>query len=432
MFVDKAKIYVKGGDGGNGCVSFRREKYVPKGGPDGGDGGKGGDVILEADENLDNLLDFIYKKHFIAEKGAHGKGKKQHGKNGEDLIIKVPVGTLVFDAETQELIGDLTYPGQRLLVARGGKGGRGNSAFATSTRRAPYFAEKGEKGEERWLYLELKIIADVGLVGLPNAGKSTLLSKITSAHPEIAPYPFTTKSPNLGVVQREDFSFTVADIPGLIEGAHLGRGMGHEFLRHIERTFVLVFVLDGSDRENPPQKAYEILENELMLYNPKLLNKKRLIAINKLDLFKDDKEYIETLTEWLKSLNIPYIFISAKEGWNLEELVTMTWEILNKVYLEETPQDVVFEKEEKKPSVFLEKEENYWVLNNPKAVSLANRLDLYDFQAQGYFINYIRRRGIISLLRQYKVKDGEKIKIGDYIFTYHSKPYSHLVLEDEG
>ncbi|MGB9858175.1 MAG: GTPase ObgE [Dictyoglomaceae bacterium] len=429
MFIDKAKIYVKAGDGGNGCVSFRRERFVPKGGPDGGDGGKGGDVILEADENLDTLLDFYYKKHFVAERGAHGRGKNQHGKNGEDLIIKVPVGTLVFDAQTNELIEDLTFPGQRVIVARGGRGGRGNSSFATSTRQTPYFAEKGEKGEERWLYLELKIIADVGLVGLPNAGKSTLLSQITSAHPEIADYPFTTKSPNLGVVQREDFSFTVADIPGLIEGAHLGKGMGHEFLRHIERTYFLVFILDGSDNITPPKKAYSILEKELELYNPKLLRKPRIVAINKIDLF-ETQERMEELKEWVSSLNVPYFFISAKLKWNLEELINLIWEKL-KEQEESSLEEGEQKKEIKEIIPSLEKGGDYWILNDPKVVSLAHRLDLYDFQAQSYFINYIRRRGILKVIRKNKVKDGEKIKIGNYFFTYYSSPHSHLVLEDE-
>ncbi len=429
MFIDKAKIYVKGGDGGNGCISFRREKFTPKGGPDGGDGGKGGDVILEADENLDTLLDFYYKRHFIAEKGSHGRGKNQHGKNGKDLIIKVPVGTLVFDAETNELIEDLIYAGQRVIVARGGKGGRGNSSFATSTRQTPYFAEKGEKGEERWIYLELKIIADVGLVGLPNAGKSTLLSQITSAHPEIGDYPFTTKFPNLGVVQRDDFSYTVADIPGLIEGAHLGKGMGHEFLRHIERTRLLIFILDGSDKINSPERAYSILERELELYNPKLLNKKRLIAINKIDL-PETQERMEEIKNWISQKNFPYIFISAKFKWNLEDLINLIWENLKELI--EIPQMELKEKEElKEDIIFLEKEGEYWILYDKKSVSLANRLNLYDFQAQSYFINYIRRRGILKVLRKNKVKDGEHIKIGDYLFKYYSSPHSQLILENE-
>jgi GTP-binding protein len=428
MFIDKAKIYVKAGDGGDGCVSFRRERFVPKGGPDGGDGGKGGDIILEADENLDNLIDFYYKKHFSAEKGSHGKGKNQHGKNGQDLIIKVPVGTLVFDAETNELIEDLTYHGQRVIVAKGGKGGRGNASFATSTRRTPYFAEKGEKGEEKWLYLELKILADVGLVGLPNAGKSTLLSQITSAHPEIGDYPFTTKYPNIGVVQREEFSFSIADIPGLIEGAHLGKGMGHEFLRHIERTRILVFILDGSDFINHPQKAYNTLEEELKLYNPKLLEKRRIIAINKIDL-PETQSKIEELKEWIASVPFPSIFISAKYKWNLEELINLIWDNLKN---EEISIEIKFKKKEETKEIIpsVEKSHEYWILKDPKVISLAERLNLNDFQALNYFINYIHRRGVLKLLRKNGIKNGEEIKIGKYTFIYYSYPNSHLVLKE--
>ncbi|HOP94920.1 MAG TPA: GTPase ObgE [Dictyoglomaceae bacterium] len=438
MFIDHAKIYVKAGDGGNGCVAFRREKYVPKGGPAGGDGGKGGDVILEADENLDTLLDFHYKRHYYAQSGEHGKGKNQKGKSGEDLVIRVPVGTLVFSDETGELIADLSYNGQKVVVAKGGKGGRGNAAFATSTRQTPYFAEKGEKGEEKWLYLELKLLADVGLVGLPNAGKSTLLSKITNANPEIAPYPFTTKIPNLGVVEREDITFTVADIPGLMEGAHENKGMGDEFLRHIERTSILIFVLDGSDDENPPQKAYEILQKELELYNPKLLEKPRVIALNKIDLPKT-QDRLEELEEWLMNLNIPYVFISAKNGENLDKLLDLLEEIIKEKKEEfiagEMEKESSIETKERSvnieivPILLWKEEEEIWLLKDPKVESLANKLDLYNPQAFSYFSNYIKRRGIIKLLRKNKVREGEKIKIGEYIFTFNPKSLS-LVLEE--
>ncbi len=436
MFIDRAKIYVKAGDGGNGCIAFRREKYVPKGGPAGGDGGKGGDVIVEADENLETLLDFHYKRHYYAERGEHGKGKNQKGKDGKDLVIKVPVGTLIFDAETGELLADLITHGQRVIVAKGGKGGRGNASFATSTRQTPYFAEKGEKGEERWLYLELKLLADVGLVGLPNAGKSTLLSRITNATPEIAPYPFTTKSPNLGVVEREDFAFTVADIPGLIEGAHENKGMGDEFLRHIERTLVLVFVLDGSDYTTPPQKAYEILQKELYLYSPKLLEKPRIIAVNKIDL-PETGERLSEIEEYLKRENVPYIFISAKEGINVNKFL----ELLEK-YIKERKENIpVLEikddlkkseregQQPKTPSIIKDKESNMWVLEDKNTESLANKLDLYNPQAFSYFLNYIKRRGIIRLINKNRIKEGEKIKIGNYLFTYNAKTNSLSLLE---
>ncbi|MCX7719734.1 MAG: GTPase ObgE [Dictyoglomus thermophilum] len=435
MFIDRAKIYVKAGDGGNGCVAFRREKFVPRGGPAGGDGGKGGDVIIEADENLDTLLDFHYKRHYYAERGEHGKGKNQKGKDGKDLIIKVPTGTLIFDAETGELIADLVSHGQRVVVARGGKGGRGNTHFATSTRQAPYFAEKGEKGEERWLYLELKLLADVGLVGLPNAGKSTLLSKISNANPEIAPYPFTTKTPNLGVVEREDITFTVADIPGLIEGAHENKGMGDEFLRHIERTLVLVFVIDAADLVTPPQKAYEILKKELYLYSPKLLEKPRIIAINKIDL-PEAQERLPEIEKWLKNEGVPYVFISAKEGINIDKLLELMEKYVRErkesIPVVEVDKEIQETKEgrvetEEIPEVIREKD--LWILKDKKTESLANKLDLYNPQAFSYFSNYIKRRGIIKLINRAKVKDGEKIKIGDYIFKYNAKTNSLEILE---
>lgn len=438
MFVDRAKIYVKAGDGGNGCIAFRREKFVPKGGPAGGDGGKGGDVIIEADENLDTLLDFHYKRHYYAERGEHGKGKNQKGKDGEDLIIKVPVGTLIIDAETGELLADLVFHGQRVIVAKGGKGGRGNASFATSTRQTPYFAEKGEKGEERWLYLELKLLADVGLVGLPNAGKSTLLSKITNATPEIAPYPFTTKAPNLGVVEREDFAFTVADIPGLIEGAHENKGMGDEFLRHIERTLVLVFVLDGSDWEIAPERAYEILQKELYLYSPKLLEKPRIIVVNKIDL-PEVQNKLQSIEEWLSKEGVPYVFISAKEGINIDKFINLlekfvrerkeSWPVLEieKELEEYKKEEFVFS--QNIPKLEKSDKSDIWILEDKRTESLANKLDLYNSQALSYFLNYIKRRGIIKLINKNKIKDGEKIRIGNYFFRYNSKTNTISLIE---
>src|SRR5512139_1600619 len=285
-FVDEVRIHVRAGDGGNGCASFRREAFVPKGGPNGGDGGKGGNVILQADGQLSTLLDLTYPRQFRALKGTHGKGKDQTGKNGEDLVLHVPTGTLVFDDETGDLLQDLLFDGQRFQAARGGRGGRGNARFASPTLRAPRFAEKGEKGEERWLRLELKLLADVGLIGLPNVGKSTLLSKISSARPRIADYPFTTLVPNLGVVDREGHKpFVVADIPGLIRGASKGAGLGLTFLRHVERTRLLIHVLDVS--EGPLRDAvkdFHALSDELKAYDPLLQKKTQLVALNKIDL----------------------------------------------------------------------------------------------------------------------------------------------------
>jgi len=272
VFIDKAKIYVRGGDGGNGAVAFRREKFVPKGGPSGGSGGRGGNVIFRADEGLRTLIDFKYRRHYYAERGGHGEGKDRHGRNGKDLIVRVPVGTVIKDAKTGEVIADLIYNGQEVVVARGGRGGRGNANFATPTNQAPTFAEKGEPGEEREIILELKLLADVGLVGMPNVGKSTIISKVSKARPKIANYPFTTLVPNLGTVYlSENDSFVIADIPGLIEGAHQGSGLGHEFLRHVERTKLLVHVLDVSESEGRDCiEDFETINRELYAYSPAL------------------------------------------------------------------------------------------------------------------------------------------------------------------
>ncbi len=333
-FVDQVKIHVKAGDGGPGCVSFRREKYVPRGGPDGGDGGDGGDVILLADPQLHTLYDFYYQSHFRAENGRPGSGKKMKGRDGADLILKVPVGTMVKDAQTGEIIADLTKPYQTLIVAKGGRGGRGNAHFATPTRQAPRFAEQGKPGEERWLLLELKLIADVGLVGLPNAGKSTLLSRISAARPKIADYPFTTLEPNLGVVKTsEGNTFVVADLPGLIEGAHTGVGLGHEFLRHVERTRILLFVL-ALDRDDL-WTDYQTLRRELELYNPQLLNKEYLIAINKIDLYFSLKEVEKRIERFPPEERERIFFISAVTGAGLEELLKALEERLKVIKTEE-------------------------------------------------------------------------------------------------
>jgi len=324
MFIDYAKIYIEAGRGGSGCMSFRREKYVPKGGPDGGDGGKGGDVIMHVDAGMRTLQDFQRRKHFRAERGEHGKGANKNGRGGAEVIIRVPPGTVVKDAETGETLADLVQAGERLVIARGGGGGRGNACFATSTHQAPREWEVGELGESRWLILELKLLADVGLVGLPNAGKSTLLSRITAARPKIADYPFTTLTPNLGVVQYKDNSFVVADIPGLIEGAHEGRGLGIEFLRHIERTSVLVVLIDATS--DNLTSDYQTLINEMESYNPLLVQKPRIVTMTKMDLVAD-----KNLGEkFLQSTNFPACRISAASGEGIDMLVGMMWEAVRK------------------------------------------------------------------------------------------------------
>ena len=291
MFIDKVRIHVKGGDGGAGCMSFRREADVPKGGPDGGDGGHGGNVVLEADASLSSLIEYRFKHHFKAERGTHGKGSRMHGATGEDLVLKVPVGTVVREyfedtRETGELIADLTHDGERVVVAEGGTGGRGNIHFVTSTRRAPAFAELGEPAQEGWIELEMKLMADAALVGMPSAGKSSLIAKMSAARPKIADYPFTTLVPNLGVARSGDLSFVVADIPGLIEGAHEGRGLGHEFLRHIERTALIVHVVDltGDWEGRDPLSDYEIINRELALYADELAARPRIVVANKTDV----------------------------------------------------------------------------------------------------------------------------------------------------
>ena len=319
MFVDRAKIQVRGGNGGSGCVSFRRERFVAKGGPDGGDGGKGGDVILMADSNLTTLLDFQYKPYFKAERAEHGKGANKHGKSGKDLIIKVPLGTVVKDVNSGEIIGDLVKNADTLVVAKGGRGGKGNARFVSSRNQAPRDWESGEFGEERTLELELKLIADVGLVGFPNAGKSTLISTISAARPKIADYPFTTLKPNLGIVNYRDYSsFVVADIPGIIEGAHLGKGLGHEFLRHIERTKVLVILVDCSSKDL--LQDYSTLINELEKYSPALAQRPRIAVLSKIDLMPD-----EDFEELDKSTGVKFVKISSVSGIGLSELKDEIW-----------------------------------------------------------------------------------------------------------
>ena len=291
MFIDKVRIHVKGGNGGAGCMSFRREAHVPKGGPDGGDGGHGGNVAVEADAILSSLIEYRFKHHFKAERGTHGKGSRMHGATGEDLVLKVPMGTVVHEyfeesKEVGELIADLTHDGERVTVAEGGMGGRGNIHFVTPTRRAPAFAELGEPSQERWIELEMKLMADAALVGMPSAGKSSLIAKMSAARPKIADYPFTTLVPNLGVARSGDYSFVVADIPGLIEGAHEGRGLGHEFLRHIERTALIVHVVDltGDYEGRDPLEDYDIINRELALYADELAARPRIVVANKIDV----------------------------------------------------------------------------------------------------------------------------------------------------
>ncbi len=326
MFIDQATIYIKAGDGGNGVVSFRREKYIPKGGPDGGNGGNGGNIIFRADRQLTTLMDFRYRRRYIAEDGDHGQSSNKTGKSGNDTVLRIPVGTMIKDAETDKTLADLLEHGDEVVIAKGGRGGRGNAEFATPTIQAPRKATKGTDGEERNIQLELKLLADVGLVGFPNAGKSTLISRISAAKPKIADYPFTTLIPNLGIVRySEEKSFVVADMPGLIKGAHTGKGLGIEFLRHIERTRVLVFLIECTS-ENP-KNQYDTLVNELRSFNEAMLKKPQIVAVTKMDLAD------ETIKKSLKKIKftkkIPLIFISAVTGEGLKDLVDEMWKKIN-------------------------------------------------------------------------------------------------------
>lgn len=327
MFIDYAKIFIQSGPGGNGCVSFRREKFVPRGGPNGGDGGHGGNVVFEASANISTLLDYRYNKFFRAKRGQHGQGGDKTGKNGADMIVKVPMGTVVRDAETGDIITELLEDGEKKIVLEGGRGGKGNVHFKTSTNQAPRIAQPGEKGQEREVILELKLIADVGLVGFPNAGKSTLISKISAAKPKIADYPFTTLTPNLGIVKYGEYdTFVVADIPGIIEGASEGKGLGIQFLRHIERTKILLFMLDATKLEDEyidsdPLRDYDMLLKELRNYSPEMMDKPRVIAFTKIDsVFDETKERIKNI-----KLDEKIIMISSLTGEHLDELKDLLW-----------------------------------------------------------------------------------------------------------
>jgi GTP-binding protein len=325
-FVDQATVHLKAGDGGVGCVSFRREKFVPKGGPDGGDGGRGGSIVIRASRHLNTLLDFQYKRSYKAPRGEHGLGSNKTGKSGKDVVLQVPVGTIIRDAKSYEVIADLTRDGDEVVIARGGRGGRGNAAFATSTNQAPREYELGAPGEEREVELELKLLADVGLVGFPNAGKSTLISVISAAKPKIADYPFTTLVPNLGIVRIDvGASFVVADIPGLIEGASDGKGLGIQFLRHIERTRALVFLIESTSPD--PVADYAVLRNELKLFNKDLLKKPRIIALTKTDLLTEkDRRRVRKQT-FRGTTALP---ISAATGDGVQQLVKNMWKLVSR------------------------------------------------------------------------------------------------------
>ena len=411
MFFDEAKIYVKGGDGGNGCVSFRREKYVPFGGPNGGDGGKGGDVYLVVNPHLNTLVAFKRQRHFKAQRGEHGRGKNQTGRSGEDLVIEVPPGTVVRDAKTGEFIADLTEPGQKVLVARGGRGGRGNAAFATPTNQAPRIAERGEPGQERWLHLELKLIADVGIVGVPNAGKSTLLAAVSAARPKIADYPFTTLEPNLGVVALDEAtSFVMADIPGLIEGASRGAGLGHTFLRHIERTRLIVHLLDGASPN--PLRDYETINEELALFDEKLAAKPQLVVLNKIDLPQAQAIW-PAVKEAIEARGKPILSISALTGQGVREMLGRVAEMLKALPRKEValPEAKVLRPREEEAFTIV-REDGAWRVRGAKVERLAAMTNWDLDEAVQRFHRIITRMGVTMALREAGVQIGDTVRIG--------------------
>ncbi|MGC5327956.1 GTPase ObgE [Brevibacillus sp. SYSU BS000544] len=423
MFVDQVKIYVKGGDGGNGAVSFRREKYVPLGGPAGGDGGRGADVVFVVDEGLRTLVDFRYQRHFKAQRGENGRNKSQHGAGSEDMVVRVPPGTVVHDADTNEMIADLTEHGQRAIIAKGGRGGRGNNRFATSANPAPEIAENGEPGQERNVILELKLLADVGLVGYPSVGKSTLLSVVSAAKPKIGAYHFTTLTPNLGVVDLGEKSFVLADLPGLIEGAHEGVGLGHQFLRHVERTRIIVHVIDMAGTEGrDPFDDYLKINEELKLYNARLEERPQMIAANKMDL-PEAQEHLEKFRQELPHIPIYPISAVTKQGVN--ELMYALGDLLatlpDKIQVEEVAEveeRVVYKAEPEDTGFEISREEDAFVVTGERIEKLVRMTNLNSYDSIQRFARIMRHMGVDQALRKNGAQDGDTVRIGDYEFEF--------------
>jgi GTP-binding protein len=414
MFYDQAKIYVKSGDGGDGCVAFRREKYIPHGGPAGGDGGKGGDVVLAVNPHLNTLYRFSRKRHFRAGRGEHGRGKNQTGANGADMVIEVPPGTVVRDAGTGGLLVDLTDPEQRFAVAWGGQGGRGNARFASATNQAPRMAERGTPGEERWLELELKLLADVGLVGLPNAGKSTLLAAVSAARPKIAPYPFTTLQPNLGVVVLDDYtSLVLADIPGLIEGASQGVGLGHEFLRHVERTRLLIHLLDGAGED--PLEAFDAINAELAAFDERLAAKPQIVVFNKMDL-PDTRSLWPLVRDELRARGHEVLAISGLAQQGTRELLYRAAQILAELPPpgDAAPGEIpVLRPDLEEDHFTVEREAQGWRVRGARIerVARTTRWDLYE--AVNRFQKKLAGMGITQALEEAGVQVGDTVFIGE-------------------
>jgi GTPase len=421
MFVDRAKIFVKAGDGGAGALSFRREKYVPRGGPDGGSGGRGGNVILEVSRQLNSLQDFRFKHHFVAGRGGRGGGSRRHGRDANDLILQVPPGTLVKDEEGKT-IADLVSANQRLVIGRGGRGGRGNASFKSATRQTPRFAELGEPGESRWLWLELKLIADAGLIGLPNAGKSTLLSAASAARPKIGDYPFTTLEPVLGVVELvEDATFVMADLPGLIEGAHAGAGLGLEFLRHVDRTRVLIHVIDASaGDQNKLWKDYQQVRAELKKYSASLARRPQLIALNKMDAVSEPSEVV-AFRQRLVKLRRRSFPISAATGEGVQDLLWATWRTLER-RKREAPEPVPALKVYRGPSsaepFTIEAIDGGFRVSGNQLERLLAMTDITNPEGLAHFQRMLDRWGLNDALARHGARGGETVRISDAEFLY--------------
>ena len=425
MFADRARIFIKSGKGGDGHVSFRRELYVPDGGPDGGNGGKGGDIIFEVDKGLNTLGDFRHNSKYIAKSGEEGGKRRCTGRDGEDLVIKVPEGTVIYDDESRKVIADMSNDNLREVILKGGRGGKGNMNYATSTMQAPQYAQPGQDAQELWVRLELKVIADVGLVGFPNVGKSTLLSRVTNARPKIANYHFTTLNPNLGVVDLDGGrGFVIADIPGLIEGASEGVGLGHEFLRHIERTKVIIHMVDAASTEGrDPVADIKAINEELRAYNPELLKRPQVIAANKIDAIYTDDETenpVDVIKKAFEPEGIKVYPISAVTGQGLKELLYYVRELLDSM----TDEPVMFEKELDTDTLFDNPNEAFYVEKDDKGVYVVSgpRIDrmlgytnLESEKGFNFFQKFLRQTGILKQLKELGVQEGDTVRVGDYL-----------------